>query len=157
MNASLRFLRSQASRVCCAFVCRTLVHAALVLGIALLTTSGQSVLAQSATAPSVKASKELRQLINRELAPPQGITIPTASDAEFLRRVSLDLTGMPPRANDARRFLTDSDPARREKLVDQLLATPEHTRHLASALDVMLMERRPNTHVSQDDWMVWLL
>ncbi|MEN9554533.1 MAG: hypothetical protein RLZZ232_819 [Planctomycetota bacterium] len=157
MNASLRFLRCQAIRVCCEFVVRNSGHLALVMGAALLTSSGHLALAQSATAPSAVSPSDLRQLINRELAPPQGIIIPTASDAEFLRRVSLDLTGMPPRADDARRFLTDPDPARREKLVDQLLATPEHARHLASALDVMLMERRANTHVSQDDWMAWLL
>ncbi|MGV2337258.1 MAG UNVERIFIED_CONTAM: DUF1549 domain-containing protein [Planctomycetaceae bacterium] len=66
------------------------------------------------------------------------------ADAEYLRRVSLDLIGMPPSADEARAFLADTDPAKREKLVDRLLASPQHTRHLAAALDVMLMERRPS-------------
>ena len=79
------------------------------------------------------------------------------ADAEFLRRVSLDLIGMPPTADEARVFLADPDTGKREKLVDRLLASPQHSRHLAATLDVMLMERRPNTHVSQDEWMAWLI
>lgn len=106
---------------------------------------------------SAAAQEPLRAIINRELALPSGMTITASGDAEYLRRVSLDLVGMPPTADEARKFLTSADPAKREKLVDQLLASPEHTRHLASTLDVMLMERRPNTNVSQDDWMNWLL
>ncbi|MFO0978382.1 MAG: DUF1549 domain-containing protein [Planctomycetaceae bacterium] len=109
-------------------------------------------------APSMGSAQEsLRQLIDRELAPPPGITVPVCSDAEFLRRVSLDLNGMPPTADEARAFLTDADPSKREKLIDRLLASPLYARHLASTLDVMLMERRANTHVAQDAWMAWLV
>lgn len=106
---------------------------------------------------SATAQVSIRQIIDRELAPPSGITIPLCSDAEFLRRVSLDLNGMPPTADEARAFITDTDPSKREKLVDRLLASPLYARHLAATLDVMLMERRPNTHVSQDQWMTWLV
>lgn len=103
------------------------------------------------------ADEPLRDLINRELAPPSGTSWPKASDAEFLRRVSLDLNGMPPSADEARAFLNDSDAAKREKLIDQLLASPLYARHMATTLDVMLMERRPNTHVTQDEWQAWLM
>lgn len=103
------------------------------------------------------ATESLRSLVNRHLALPTGVSLPVASDAEYLRRVSLDLIGMPPSADEARAFLTDPDPAKREKLVDRLLGSPQHTRHLAAALDVMLMERRANTNVSQDEWMAWLM
>jgi len=47
-----------------------------------------------------------------------------ATDAEFLRRATLDLTGRLPEPETVRGFLADSSPAKREKLIDGLLATP---------------------------------
>ena len=49
---------------------------------------------------------------------------PPASDAAFLRRVSLDLTGEQPAPDEVRRFLADTDPDKRVKLIDRLLASP---------------------------------
>jgi WD40 repeat protein/mono/diheme cytochrome c family protein len=50
-----------------------------------------------------------------------------ASDAEFLRRVYLDLTGMPPTADAVRAFLADTSPTRekRSAVIDKLIGTPE--------------------------------
>jgi len=45
------------------------------------------------------------------------------SDAEFLRRVALDLTGRLPEPEKIRDFLKDTDPKKREKLVDALMVT----------------------------------
>jgi len=50
---------------------------------------------------------------------------PPASDAAFLRRVSLDLTGEQPAPDEVRQFLADHDPDKRIKLIDRLLAKPE--------------------------------
>ena len=50
---------------------------------------------------------------------------PPATDAAFLRRVTLDLTGGPPSPEEVRRFLADPDPEKRAKLVDRLLERPE--------------------------------
>ena len=47
-----------------------------------------------------------------------------STDAEFLRRVHLDLTGRLPDPAAVRKFLADTDPAKRDKIVDALLATP---------------------------------
>ena len=47
-----------------------------------------------------------------------------ADDAEFLRRVYLDLHGVIPTAEQAQRFLSDTDPKRRDKLIGALLAGP---------------------------------
>ncbi|MBM79828.1 MAG: hypothetical protein CMJ78_04455 [Planctomycetaceae bacterium] len=46
-------------------------------------------------------------------------------DAEFLRRVYLDVIGTLPTPEEAGQFLDSDDPNRRSKLVDQLLARPE--------------------------------
>ncbi|MBT4865395.1 MAG: DUF1553 domain-containing protein [Planctomycetaceae bacterium] len=46
-------------------------------------------------------------------------------DATFLRRVSLDLIGIQPKADEVRAFLADKDPNKRAKLVDALLKRPE--------------------------------
>ncbi len=49
-----------------------------------------------------------------------------ASDAQFLRRVCLDLTGRLPPPNRVREFLADRDPSKREKVIEALLGSPEY-------------------------------
>ncbi len=53
------------------------------------------------------------------------------TDAEFLRRVYLDLTGLPPSIEQTTAFLADSTPSRekREALVDQLIGNGEFIEH----------------------------
>ncbi len=46
---------------------------------------------------------------------------PPAKDSEFLRRVTLDLTGQIPRPDQIRAYLDDDDPEKRVKLVDELM------------------------------------
>jgi hypothetical protein len=57
-------------------------------------------------------------------------TLPSdvCTDAEFLRRASLDITGLPPTSEKVRAFLADTTPQRekREKLVDELLASKDY-------------------------------
>ena len=48
---------------------------------------------------------------------------PLATDAEFFRRVHLDLTGRIPAATEVQAFLTDSNPNKRNQLIDKLLAS----------------------------------
>ena len=49
------------------------------------------------------------------------------SDADFLRRVHLDLTGLPPSADDVRAFLADTRDSRvkRDELIDRLIGNNE--------------------------------
>ncbi|QDU95931.1 DUF1549 domain-containing protein [Lignipirellula cremea] len=81
---------------------------------------------------------------------------PASSDAEFVRRVYLDLSGVIPTAADAQAFLADKDPQKRVKLIDRLLAAPEFGRRMEEALTSMLLERRKETTVADADWSVYL-
>jgi hypothetical protein len=49
-----------------------------------------------------------------------------AGDSEFLRRLCLDLTGTLPPPARVREFLASTDPHKREKVIDALLASPEY-------------------------------
>ena len=50
---------------------------------------------------------------------------PSSTDAVFLRRVTLDLTGEQPQPQEIRQFLADTDPEKRSKLVDRLIGSHE--------------------------------
>jgi hypothetical protein len=70
---------------------------------------------------------------------------PGASDGEFLRRAYLDLTGKIPTVGEARAFLADKDPAKRERLIDSLLAQPAHANHLATTWTRFLLPQNDAT------------
>jgi hypothetical protein len=57
---------------------------------------------------------------------------PPADDAEFLRRVSLDVTGRIPRPADVYAFLADTSRDKRRKLIDRLLDEPRFAVHFAN-------------------------
>ncbi len=50
---------------------------------------------------------------------------PLCNDAEFIRRAHLDAVGRLPGPEEVRAFLADTDPKKRARLVDHLLALPE--------------------------------
>lgn len=81
---------------------------------------------------------------------------PIASDADFLRRAHLALHGVIPTAAQARAFFADPAPDKRAALVETLLADPQFARWMAVRLDVMLMERRAETHTKAQAWRDWL-
>ncbi len=60
-----------------------------------------------------------------------------ADTSTLIRRLSLDLIGLPPTRDEITTFLADSKPGAYERLVDRLLASPRFGEHFASAwLDV---------------------
>jgi hypothetical protein len=56
------------------------------------------------------------------------------TDAEFIRRVSLDLTGLTPKAERVRAFLDDTNTSqiKREKLIDELIGSPDFVKSWAN-------------------------
>ncbi len=120
---------------------------------------GGMTLPQAATA----AEKPLRQIIDaevravweREKVQPAG----PADDATFLRRVYLDLAGTVPTAEEARQFLQDPDPKKREKLIDRLLDDPRFADHQANVWDQVLFGRNPpggDATRRRDNFKQWL-
>jgi len=81
--------------------------------------------AQSAveTAP-LTASNFIDEEINARLSQLRLAVSPPATDEEFLRRISLDVIGTLPSADEIRAFTADTHPAKRARKIDELLAHP---------------------------------
>ena len=81
-----------------------------------------------------------------------------ASDAEYLRRVYLDLTGVIPRVSEARAFLADKREDRRAHLVDDLLSSPAHATHMANTWRHLMLPsgfdaEQANATVGVQNWL----
>jgi hypothetical protein len=85
--------------------------------------------------PAVKTAKWPRNPIdNFILAKLEGAGLQPAAEAgrrALIRRVSFDLTGLPPTPAEVEAFLADNSPAAYDKLVDRLLASPHYGEHRA--------------------------
>jgi hypothetical protein len=66
------------------------------------------------------------------------------SDQQFIRRVSLDLTGTLPTPAQVLAFVADQDPKKRDKLIDSLLETPEYSYYFANKWADILRVKRGN-------------
>src|SRR5438093_1094522 len=80
--------------------------------------------------PEVKNQKWVRNPIDRfilDRLEKEGIgPSPEAERTTLIRRLSLDLLGLPPRAAEVNAFLNDARPDAYERLVDRLLASPHY-------------------------------
>lgn len=56
---------------------------------------------------------------------------PVVDDTTFLRRVTIDICGRIPTADEAKAFLADKSPEKRAKLVDRLLDSPDYPAYFA--------------------------
>ncbi|MEM1092966.1 MAG: DUF1553 domain-containing protein [Bacteroidota bacterium] len=85
-----------------------------------------------------------------------------ASKETLIRRVTFDLTGLPPTVDEIDAFLADDSPEAYERVVDRLLASDAHAERMATEwLDVA---RYADTHGYQDDglrtmwpWRDWVI
>jgi hypothetical protein len=73
----------------------------------------------------------LDKLVDAKLKQMKILPSELCTDAEFIRRIYLDLTGLPPEPADVRAFLADKRPARekRDALVDKLVGSPDFIEH----------------------------
>ena len=87
---------------------------------------------------------------------------PSASRAALIRRVTLDLTGLPPTPEEVQTFVDDDLLESYERLVDRLLASPRYGEHMAASW--MEASRYADTDGYQNDryryqwaWRDWLV
>jgi hypothetical protein len=103
--------------------------------------------------PSERPIEEVvDSLIDAGLTAASVTPAPAASDAEFLRRVTLDLTGRIPTVVEAKTYTQSAEPDKKARLVDRLLSSPDFVYHQRNEYDVLLMASKGN-----GEWRDWLL
>lgn len=125
--------------------------------------------AKSTPAPAVKSltagkaidARALARLIDSEvqkrLDAEKVKAGPRSDDAEFLRRVYLDLVGTVPPPEKVRAFLDSSNPNRRAALVDELLADSRFGKGLAEVWSHLLLPRESNNRrLKEEPFRKWL-
>jgi hypothetical protein len=92
-------------------------------------------------------SARIDELIGARLAKEGVPPAPRADDAEFFRRLSLDLNGRIPSLDQLRDFLDDDRPAKRTLWIEELLDGPDnaalYVRHFAHSWRRQLLEHTP--------------
>ena len=77
-------------------------------------------------ATSHLAPEMIDRLIRKRLAEAEIVPSALAGRRTLIRRLSIDLTGLPPTPDEVRRFIQDSSPNAYETLVDRLLDSPRY-------------------------------
>ncbi len=79
------------------------------------------------TRPNMPENNYIDGLVHDKLHKLRIVPSGNASDEAFLRRVYLDVVGLPPTEEEFRAFMGSKDPQKRAKLIDQLLERKEFT------------------------------
>ena len=77
------------------------------------------------TFPELPEKNYIDRLIHEKLRKLRMVPSEIASDEVFLRRATIDITGTLPTEEEYRKFLANSEPDKRERLVDELLSRKE--------------------------------
>ncbi len=99
------------------------------------------------------------ELVYRKLRNVRTLASDVCSDAEFIRRIYLDLTGLPPKPKEVRTFLMDGRDSRkkREELVDRLIGGAEFVDFWTNKWSDLLQVNRkflgPQGAESLHDWV----
>jgi Protein of unknown function (DUF1553)/Protein of unknown function (DUF1549) len=84
--------------------------------------------------PNTPARTKVDELVVAKLRKLGIVPSETCTDAEFLRRVSLDLTATPPSPDEIRKFLADPSPDKRARKIEELFQTPGYAAWWATLL-----------------------
>lgn len=104
-------------------------------------------------------ARKIDQHIARRQADLHAEPAPLADDAEFLRRVYLDLAGRIPAVEETRTFLADSRPDKRAQLVEELLRRPRYVAHFTNVWRALLLPEANNNfqvRILQGQFETWL-
>lgn len=96
--------------------------------------------------------QEIRHRLDAEKVKPSG----PADDAEFLRRVTLDITGRVPTLERAAAFLDSAVPDKRRQLIDELLASPLYGEYLARTWTNLILASGTPPRSMQTSFQLWL-
>src|SRR5262249_33557681 len=83
----------------------------------------------------------------------------SCSDAEFIPRASIDITGTLPSPEESREFVADTAPDKRAQLIDRLLERPEYASYFATKWADLLRNKREGNQQLQNgtyrfhDWL----
>lgn len=69
------------------------------------------------------------------------VPAPQATDANLIRRLTLDLSGRIPTVAEAQAYAAATNPDKRVQAVERLLASPDFAYHQRNELDILLMEK----------------
>ena len=110
--------------------------------------------------PGPAASTEIDRLITRKLKTLGIIPSEICSDAQFLRRASIDITGSLPKPDEIREFLADKSPDKRSKKIDELLDRPAYAAWWANRLcDYTGCNPNQQAELGQElavQWYMWI-
>jgi hypothetical protein len=113
--------------------------------------------------PKVATPTRIDELVVQKLSKLGVVPSDLCTDAEFLRRVKLDLTGTLPTPDEVEKFLADRSPDKRAKKVDELLETPGYAAWWTTKLcdftgnnDNELRNSVPIRGRASQDWYDWI-
>ncbi|MEX2285571.1 MAG: DUF1549 and DUF1553 domain-containing protein, partial [Planctomycetaceae bacterium] len=67
---------------------------------------------------------------------------PVSDDGTFMRRVSIDIAGSLPTESEVAAFMADADPAKRDKLIDRLLDSPQYADVFSNKWNMVLRNKK---------------
>ncbi|MCH8923243.1 MAG: DUF1549 domain-containing protein, partial [Planctomycetes bacterium] len=107
--------------------------------------------------PTLVENNFIDRLVHRQLKKLNILPSEHSSDAEYLRRVYLDVIGTLPSAEEARIYLADTRPDRRARLVDQLLQRPEYVDYWSLKwADLLRVDREALGHRGAYAYYRWI-
>jgi len=110
-----------------------------------------------AAATKASANNYIDELVNKKLTRLNIEAAGACDDATYLRRVTLDLIGTLPTADEARAFLADKSPDKRARVVEQLFARPEFADFWALQWsDLLRVDREVLGHKPAHDYYEWI-
>jgi hypothetical protein len=77
-----------------------------------------------------------------------GAAVGVGDDATFLRRSAVDIAGRLPTPAETEKFLADTDPAKRDKWIDTLLASTDYADYFANKWNSILRNKRRNDNLA---------